>query len=603
MSQTTKKDHRTRALLSRFIPYYKPYLGILALDMTCALLTTICALVFPLIVRQITDLAVSDASSITLDVVLKLGSLYVGLLLLEAGSRYYMQSQGHIMGAKIERDMRQGLFAHLAQLSFSYYSETKVGQIMSRITSDLFDVTEFAHHCPEEFLIGFINLVVSFVILSQMNLALTLIIFLALPLMMLSIFLFNTKLRDTFKATRFQLGEINAQAEDSLLGMRVVQSFANEELESQKFEEGNQTFLQLKKKQYKVMAGFHSTTRLLNGLMNLLVIVAGAIFLSRGQLTPGEFASYLLYINLLLNTVTRLVNFMEQYQRGLTGIERFYEIMDAPLEITNQPGAVDLRDTRGEITLENVTFQYTQDGPKVLDEVNLFVPSGQNVALVGPSGSGKTTLCNLIPRFYDVTEGRVLIDGKDVRELTLKSLRGSIGTVQQDVYLFSGTVLENIAYGKPGARMEDVVQAAKRAGAHEFITALPEGYDTYVGERGVKLSGGQKQRLSIARVFLKDPPILLLDEATSALDNESEMLVQQSLEELAKGRTTLTIAHRLTTIRNADVIWVLTDKGLEESGSHEELIKQRGLYYQFYQLYTEKGDQEQADLFSQPIQS
>ena len=331
--------------------------------------------------------------------------------------------------------------------------------------------------------------------------------------------------------------------------------------------------------------------------------MAGAIFLSRGQLTPGEFASYLLYINLLLNTVTRLVNFMEQYQRGLTGIERFYEIMDAPLEITNQPGAVDLRDTRGEITLENVTFQYTQDGPKVLDEVNLFVPSGQNVALVGPSGSGKTTLCNLIPRFYDVTEGRVLIDGKDVRELTLKSLRGSIGTVQQDVYLFSGTVLENIAYGKPGASMEDVVQAAKRAGAHEFITALPEGYDTYVGERGVKLSGGQKQRLSIARVFLKDPPILLLDEATSALDNESEMLVQQSLEELAKGRTTLTIAHRLTTIRNADVIWVLTDKGLEESGSHEELIKQRGLYYQFYQLYTEKGDQEQADLFSQPIQS
>lgn len=603
MSQTTKKDHRTRALLSRFIPYYKPYLGILALDMTCAVLTTICALVFPLIVRQITDLAVSDASSITLDVVLKLGALYVGLLLLEAGSRYYMQSQGHIMGAKIERDMRQGLFAHLAQLSFSYYSETKVGQIMSRITSDLFDVTEFAHHCPEEFLIGFINLVVSFVILSQMNLVLTLIIFLALPLMMLSIFLFNTKLRDTFKATRFQLGEINAQAEDSLLGMRVVQSFANEELESQKFEEGNQTFLQLKKKQYKVMAGFHSTTRLLNGLMNLLVIVAGAIFLSRGQLTPGEFASYLLYINLLLNTVTRLVNFMEQYQRGLTGIERFYEIMDAPLEITNQPDAVDLTDTRGEITLDKVTFQYTPDGPKVLDEVNLFVPSGQNVALVGPSGSGKTTLCNLIPRFYDVTKGRVLIDGKDVRGLTLKSLRGSIGTVQQDVYLFSGTVLENIAYGKPGALMEDVVQAAKRAGAHEFITALPEGYDTYVGERGVKLSGGQKQRLSIARVFLKDPPILLLDEATSALDNESEMLVQQSLEELAKGRTTLTIAHRLTTIRNADVIWVLTDNGLEESGSHEELIKKRGLYYQLYQLYTEKGDQEQTALFSGPLQS
>jgi len=593
MNPTPDNKGRTGALLRRFIPYYRPYLGILTLDMVCALLTTVCALVFPLIVRQITDLAVSDASSITLEIVLKLGALYVGLLLLEAGSRYYMQSQGHIMGAKIERDMRSNLFAHLAQLSFSYYSDTKVGQIMARITSDLFDVTEFAHHCPEEFLIGLVNLVVSFVILSQMNLTLTIIIFLALPAMMLSIFLFNGRMRDTFKAVRHQLGEINAQAEDSLLGMRVVQSFANEDLESYKFEEGNRTFLHLKKKQYRVMAGFHATTRLLNGVMNLLVIIAGAIFLSRGELTPGEFASYLLYINLLLNTVTRLVNFMEQYQRGLTGIERFFEIMDAPLEITNLPGATDLKDIRGEITLDQVTFRYTQDGPSVLDKVDLFVPAGQNVALVGPSGSGKTTLCNLIPRFYDVTEGRVLIDGQDVRALTLKSLRGAIGTVQQDVYLFSGTVFDNIVYGRPGATMAEVEQAARRAGAHQFIMDLPQGYDTYVGERGVKLSGGQKQRLSIARVFLKDPPILLLDEATSALDNESEMLVQQSLEELAKGRTTLTIAHRLTTIRNADVIWVLTDEGLMESGSHEELLRQRGLYYHLYQLYTEKEAREE----------
>ncbi len=593
MNPTPDNKGRTGALLRRFIPYYRPYLGILTLDMVCALLTTVCALVFPLIVRQITDLAVSDASSITLEIVLKLGALYVGLLLLEAGSRYYMQSQGHIMGAKIERDMRSNLFAHLAQLSFSYYSDTKVGQIMARITSDLFDVTEFAHHCPEEFLIGLVNLVVSFVILSQMNLTLTIIIFLALPAMMLSIFLFNGRMRDTFKAVRHQLGEINAQAEDSLLGMRVVQSFANEDLESYKFEEGNRTFLHLKKKQYRVMAGFHATTRLLNGVMNLLVIIAGAIFLSRGELTPGEFASYLLYINLLLNTVTRLVNFMEQYQRGLTGIERFFEIMDAPLEITNLPGATDLKDIRGEITLDQVTFRYTQDGPSVLDKVDLFVPAGQNVALVGPSGSGKTTLCNLIPRFYDVTEGRVLIDGQDVRALTLKSLRGAIGTVQQDVYLFSGTVFDNIVYGRPGATMAEVEQAARRAGAHQFIMDLPQGYDTYVGERGVKLSGGQKQRLSIARVFLKDPPILLLDEATSALDNESEMLVQQSLEELAQGRTTLTIAHRLTTIRNADVIWVLTDEGLMESGSHEELIRQQGLYYHLYQLYTEKEAREE----------
>jgi ATP-binding cassette subfamily B protein len=555
-------------------------------------LTTVCALVFPLIVRQITDLAVSDIHSITLDIVVKLGLLYVGLLMMEAASRYYMQSQGHIMGAMIERDMRSNLFSHLAQLSFSYYSDTKIGQIMARITSDLFDVTEFSHHCPEEFLIAGINLVVSFIILSGMNLALTLIIFLSLPAMLVSIIIFNRRMRDTFKACRYQLGEINAQTEDSLLGMRVVQSFANEDLESQKFEQGNQTFLQLKKKQYHVMAGFHSTTRLLNGLMNLLVIVAGAFFLARGQLSPGEFASYLLYINLLLGTVTRLVDFAEQFQRGITGIERFFEIMDAPLEIKNSLNARELKDIRGEITLENVTFQYDEGNTKVLDQVNLHVPSGQNVALVGPSGSGKTTLCNLIPRFYDVTHGRVLIDGQDVRDLTLKSLRGSIGTVQQDVYLFSGTVFENIVYGKPGAPMDEVIAAAKRAGAHAFITALPNGYETFVGERGVKLSGGQKQRLSIARVFLKDPPILLLDEATSALDNESEMLVQHSLEELAKGRTTLTIAHRLTTIRNADVIWVLTDHGLEENGSHTELIKKKGLYYQLYRLYVEKDEQE-----------
>ena len=583
---------KTPGLIRRFIPYYSPYLRILTFDLLCAVLTTVCALVFPLIVRQITDLAVSDIRSITLDIVVKLGLFYVGLLMLEAASRYYMQSQGHIMGAMIERDMRSNLFSHLAQLSFSYYSDTKIGQIMSRITSDLFDVTEFSHHCPEEILIAGINLVVSFIILSGMNLALTLIIFLSLPAMLVSIVLFNRRMRDTFKACRYQLGEINAQTEDSLLGMRVVQSFANEELESRKFEQGNQTFLMLKKKQYRVMAGFHSTTRLLNGLMNLLVIVAGAFFLARGQLSPGEFASYLLYINLLLGTVTRLVDFAEQFQRGITGIERFFEIMDAPLEIKNSLNARELKDIRGEITLENVTFQYDESNARVLDRVNLHVPSGQNVALVGPSGSGKTTLCNLIPRFYDVTKGRVLIDGQDVRDLTLKSLRGSIGTVQQDVYLFSGTVFENIVYGRPGASLDEVIAAAKRAGAHAFITALPNGYETYVGERGVKLSGGQKQRLSIARVFLKDPPILLLDEATSALDNESEMLVQHSLEELAKGRTTLTIAHRLTTIRNADVIWVLTDQGLEESGSHEELIKRKGLYYQLYRLYAEKEEQE-----------
>ncbi|MGI6695081.1 MAG: ABC transporter ATP-binding protein [Christensenellales bacterium] len=577
---------RSRRLIRRFIPYYRPYKRILFTSLFCAMLTSASGLIFPLIVREITDRAVNNIASLTGGFILKIGLFFLALQLLDSGCRYYMQSRGHIMGAMMERDMRSDLFSHLSQLSFSYYSNTKVGQIMARITSDLFDVTEFAHHCPEEFLIAGVSLVASFILLSTMSLKLTLMIFLLLPVMLLSIFLFNRKMRATFRACRHQVGEINAQMEDSLLGMRVVQSFANEELEGEKFEEGNRAFLNLKKKQYHIMAGFHSTTRFLNGMMNLLVVVAGAYFLSIGEISAGEFASYLLFVNMLLATVSRLVEFMEQFQRGVTGIERFYEIMDAPREIKDLPGARELRDVKGDISLENVSFRYEDGGAFVLDQVNLQVKAGQSVALVGPSGSGKTTLCNLIPRFYDVTEGSIRIDGQDVREFTLKSLRDAIGTVQQEVYLFSGSVYENIVYGKPGASMEEVIFAAKKAGAHEFIQALPDGYDTHVGERGVKLSGGQKQRLSIARVFLKDPPILLLDEATSALDNESELLVQQSLEELSQGRTTLTIAHRLTTIRGADIIWVLTDQGLEEHGSHDELMARRGLYYRLYHLYS-----------------
>lgn len=592
------KSSRASGLIRRFLPYYRPYRRILFASLACAVMTSASGLIFPLIVREITDRAVSDIASLTLPFILRVGGFFLLLQLLDAGCRYYMQSRGHIMGAMMEKDMRSDLFSHLSQLSFSYYSNTKVGQIMARITSDLFEVTEFAHHCPEEFLIAGVNLTVSFILLSSMNLKLTLIIFLILPVMLVSIFLFNHRMRATFRACRHQVGEINAQMEDSLLGMRVVQSFANEDLEGEKFEQGNRTFLNLKKKQYHVMAGFHSTSRLLNGLMNLLVVVLGAWALSRGELSAGEFASYLLFINMLLATVSRLVEFMEQFQRGVTGIERFYEIMDAPREIRNLPGARPLQDVKGEITLDQVSFRYESESPCVLDEVTLHVPAGQSVALVGPSGSGKTTLCNLIPRFYDVTGGAIRIDGQDVRELTLKSLRGAIGTVQQEVYLFSGSVFDNIVYGKPGASREEVMEAAKKAGAHDFIQALPQGYDTHVGERGVKLSGGQKQRLSIARVFLKDPPILLLDEATSALDNESELLVQQSLEALARGRTTLTIAHRLTTIRNADVIWVLTDQGLEEHGSHEELMAKRGLYYRLYHLYssneTKAREQEKA---------
>ena len=581
-----KMKHSVGYNLRRFLPYYKKHKKVLAFDLICAMLTTICELVFPLIVSTITDQAVSDPSGITIGFLLRPALFYVFLRLVDAGAFFYMQSMGHIMGAHIETDMRSDLFSHLHQLSFSFYNNTKIGQIMSRMTSDLFDVTEFSHHCPEEFLIAFFKIGVTFVILLSVNVPLTLLIFIMLPLLLVTTYIFSGKLKKTFSDCRWQLGEINAQTEDSLLGMRVVQSFANEDIESEKFSRGNQTFLTLKKKQYKVMAGFHITTRLMDGIMNIIVVVAGALFLGQGRITTGQFLSYLLYVNMLLAAIRRLVEFTEQFQRGMTGIERFQEIMDAPLEIKDSKDARPLHHVKGEIRFEDVSFRYKDaEGDEILSHVNLTVPAGQNVALVGPSGSGKTTMCNLIPRFYDVSGGRILVDGQDVKGLLLKSLRGAIGMVQQDVYLFSGSVMDNIVYGRPGASREDVMIAARRAGAHDFIMALPGGYDTHVGERGVKLSGGQKQRISIARVFLKDPPILLLDEATSALDNESERLVQQSLEELARGRTTLTIAHRLTTIRNADVIWVLTEKGLEESGTHDELIKRQGVYSKLYSMY------------------
>ena len=583
---TPKMKHSAGYNVRRFLPYYKNHKKVLAFDLICAMLTTVCELVFPLIVSTITDQAVSDPSGITIGFVLRPALFYVLLRLVDAGAFFYMQSMGHIMGAHIETDMRSNLFSHLQQLSFSFYNNTKIGQIMSRMTSDLFDITEFSHHCPEEFLIAFFKIGVTFVILLSVNVPLTLLIFLMLPALLVTTYIFSGKLKKTFSDCRWQLGEINAQTEDSLLGMRVVQSFANEEIENEKFSRGNLTFLTLKKKQYKVMAGFHITTRLMDGIMNIIVVVAGALYLGQGRITAGQFLSYLLYVNMLLAAIRRLVEFTEQFQRGMTGIERFQEIMDAPLEIKDVKDAKTLHHVKGEIRFEDVSFRYKDaEGDEILSHVNLTVPAGQNVALVGPSGSGKTTMCNLIPRFYDVSGGRILIDGQDVKGLKLKSLRGAIGMVQQDVYLFSGSVMDNIVYGRPGASKEDVMLAARLAGAHDFIMALPGGYDTHVGERGVKLSGGQKQRISIARVFLKDPPILLLDEATSALDNESERLVQKSLEELAKGRTTLTIAHRLTTIRGADVIWVLTEKGLEESGTHDELIKRQGVYSKLYSMY------------------
>ena len=576
--QATVKKHsasETLRLLRHFAPYFRPRLPVLALDLFCAAMTTVCDLVLPLIVRTITNLGATNLEALTVGLVLKLSALYILLRVIDTAANYFMQSVGHVMGTHIETDMRRDLFAHMQALSHAYYSKTKIGQLMSRITTDLFDITEFAHHCPEELFITSIKVVAAFVILCGMNVPLTLIIFAMLPLMVYFSTKFARPMQLSFRYQRHQLGEINAQVEDSLSGIRVVKSFANEDLEKARFAEGNRAFLQVKKVMYHNMAGFHSVTRLFDGLMYILVVMAGAIFMIQRKIDASDLVAYLLYVTTLL-------------ERGITGIERFAEVMETPIDIADRPGAKELKDVQGDVRFENVTFGYEDGTGKVLNHISLHVKPGQNVALVGPSGSGKTTLCNLIPRFYEPTEGRILLDGEDIADFTLASLRRQIGMVQQDVYLFSGTVLRNIEYGRPGASREEIIRAARLAGAHEFIMALPDGYDTYCGEHGVKLSGGQKQRVSIARVFLKNPPLLILDEATSALDNESEQLVQQSLETLMKGRTTFTIAHRLTTIRSADTILVLTDEGIVEQGTHDELMARRGVYYNLYSMYQDR---------------
>ncbi len=571
--------------LKRFIPYYRKHKKVFIFDLICASLTTVCALVLPLIIKELTDLAIYDVSKLTIELIAKVVLVYIVLRIIDAAATFYMNSYGHIMGTKMETDMRTDLFAHLQKLSFSYYDNAKVGQIMSRITTDLFDVTEFAHHCPEEIFISTTKIIASFLILSTMNIRLTLIMFSVLPIMLLSASMFNKRMKNAFRKQRSQLGEVNAQVEDSILGIRVVKSFANEELEKEKFDEGNKKFYQVKSLSYMYMGGFQSLNKLFDGLMYISVILFGSIFMMRGTLTVSEFMAYLLYVTTLIESIRMLVQFAEQFQRGMTGIERFYEIMDIPVEIEDRVGAVELQEVSGEVDFHDVSFRYLDNDKTVLSKINLKVKGGENIALVGPSGGGKSTLCNLIPRFYEISDGQILIDGKDIRDVTIQSLRESIGYVQQDVYLFSGTILENILYGKPGSNRAAVEEAAKKAGAHDFIQQLPNGYDTYVGERGVKLSGGQKQRISIARAFLKNPPILILDEATSALDNESEKIVQKSLEELSKGRTTFTIAHRLTTIQNATVILVLTENGIEEKGTHQELLDKKGIYYGLYQSH------------------
>lgn len=572
-------------LIKRFIPYFKPYVHILLLDLLCASLTALCEIVLPVLVRNIAQIADDDISQLTIDLILKTAAIYLALRVIDVAAYYFMANVGHVMGARIETDMRTALFSHLERLSFGYYSQTKVGQLMARITSDLFDVTEFAHHCPEEFFIAGLKMVVSFVILCTINVPLTLIIFAILPVMAVVCGRYNRKLRATFRRNRVQIGEVNAQVEDSLLGIRVVKSFTGEEAEMEKFERGNQEWLSIKRENYRRMGTFHAMTRTFDGAMYATVIIAGGLFLLKGAITPADFMAYLLYVTTLLATIRKIVEFTEQFQRGMTGIERFFEIIDTEPDIVNPEKPVKTDVLKGNISFKNVSFAYADDPDTlILDNLNLEVKQGQSVALVGPSGGGKTTICNLIPRFYDVTDGAVEMDGIDVRKLDMKLLRQNIGIVQQDVYLFSGTIFENIAYGRPGATEAEVIEAAKQAGAHEFIMSTPHGYQTYVGERGVRLSGGQKQRISIARVFLKNPPILILDEATSALDNESERLVQKSLELLAKNRTVITIAHRLSTIRNADKILVLTEDGIAEQGTHEELLERNGIYSQLYNL-------------------
>ena len=553
MNDPSQQHIGTPALIRRFAPYLMRYKRILIFDLFCAALTTLCDIVLPKIMSYLTNAATDPGIVLTVDAVLKLALLYLILRLIDGAAQYFMSGTGHIMGVYIETDMRRDAFAHLQRLSHTYYSNTKVGQIMGRITNDLFDVTEFAHHCPEEFFIAGIKIAASFIILCGASVPLTLVVFACVPLMAVVSIKLNLKLRAAFRRQRFQIGELNASIEDSLLGQRVVKAFAAEKEENKKFEQGNTAFQTIKKKTYHAMAAFNTSTRLFDGLMYLVVIVAGGLSLVYGTISAGDLVAYVLYVSTLIATIRRIVEFAEQFQRGVTGIE-----------------------------FRDVSFEYPDDHNKVLRHVNLNIRPGENLALVGPSGGGKTTLCNLIPRFYDVTGGEILIDGQDIRHVTLSSLRNAVGVVQQDVYLFSGTVAENIAYGKPGATREEIIAAARLAGADGFVRELKDGYDTYVGERGVKLSGGQKQRISIARVFLKNPPILLLDEATSALDNESEILVGQSLDKLAKGRTTLTIAHRLTTIKNADRILVLGKSGIEEEGRHEELLAKKGIYYRLW---------------------
>ena len=570
--------------LKKFIHYYGPYKTVFFIDLLCAAIISLVDLAYPQILRSATKTLFTQDKAIILQA---LPWIAIGLFMMyviQSFCKYYVSCQGHIMGAKMERDMRQELFEHYEELSFSYYSQNNSGQMMSKLVSDLFDISEFAHHGPENLFISLVKIVGSFIFLFLINKKLALPLIVLVILMFLFSFRQNQKMQRTFMENRKKIGDVNASLQDTLSGIRVVQSFTNEEIEKEKFQKSNHAFLVSKKDNYRCMGEFMSSNLFFQGMMYLVTLVYGGYLIANNEMSAADLAMYALYIGIFISPIQILVELMEMMQKGLSGFRRFLDVMETEPEIQDAPDAVELKDVKGRVCYEDVSFHYSDDETTVLSHVSIEIPAGKSVALVGPSGGGKTTICSLLPRFYDVTGGRVTVDGQDIRSLTLKSLRSQIGVVQQDVYLFSGSIRDNIAYGKPDATEEEIIEAAKCANIHDFIMELPDQYDTFVGERGARLSGGQKQRISIARVFLKNPPILILDEATSALDNESERWIQHSLEELSKNRTTITIAHRLSTIKNADEIIVITENGIAERGTHETLLEKNGIYAGYYNM-------------------
>ena len=570
--------------LKRFIQYYAPYKKVFFLDLICAAVISLVDLAFPQILRTLTKTLFIESSDVILRALLPITLVLLIMYMIQTGCKYYVSYQGHMMGAYMERDMRQQLFDHYERLSFSYYDQNNSGQMMSKLVSDLFDISEFAHHGPENLFISLIKIIGSFVFLFLINWKLAIPLLVIVAIMLFFSYGQNKKMQATFMDNRRKIGNLNSSLQDTLAGIRVVQSFANEDIEREKFKKSNQGFLSSKNANYRCMGSFTGGNLFFQGMMYLMTLVFGGWLIAHGQMESADLAMYALYIGIFISPIQILVELTEMMQKGLSGFRRFLDVVETEPEIVDAEDAEPLENIKGHVRYEHVSFHYNDDDSLVLDDVSFDIQAGKSIALVGASGSGKTTICSLLPRFYDVSEGRITIDGKDVRKLTLQSLREQIGLVQQDVYLFCGSIRENIAYGRPDASMEEIIEAAKKANIHEFIMELPDGYETFVGERGTRLSGGQKQRISIARVFLKNPPILILDEATSALDNESERFIQQSLEELAKDRTTITIAHRLSTIRNADEILVVAENGIVECGTHDELLEKGGIYAHYYEM-------------------